>query len=38
MFLKNLANSALIPFDVKTFVRMSNAATFAQYGEKDTIL
>ena len=31
---KNLANSALIPFDVKTFVRMSNAATFAQYGER----
>lgn len=31
---KNLANSALIPFDVKTFVRMANAATFAQYGER----
>ena len=31
---KNLANSAIIPFDVKTFVRMTNAATFAQYGER----
>lgn len=31
---KNLSNSANIPFDVKTFVRMTNAATFAQYGER----
>lgn len=31
---KNLENSGKIPFDVKTFVRMQNAATFAQYGER----
>ena len=31
---KNLQNSGKIPFDVKTFVRMTNAATFAQYGER----
>lgn len=31
---KNLQNSGKIPFDVKTFVRMINAATFAQYGER----
>jgi murein DD-endopeptidase MepM/ murein hydrolase activator NlpD len=31
---KNLANSGKIPFDVKTFVRMPNAATFAQFGER----
>lgn len=31
---KNLANSGKIPFDVKTFTRMSNAATFAQFGER----
>lgn len=31
---KNLASSGQIPFDVKTFVRMTNAATFAQYGER----
>ena len=30
---KNLENSGKIPFEVKTFVRMTNAATFAQYGE-----
>ena len=31
---KNLENSGKIPFDVKTFVRMQNAATFAQFGER----
>lgn len=31
---KNLANSRKIPFDVKTFTRMTNAATFAQFGER----
>ena len=31
---KNLPNSGQIQFDVKTFERMSNAATFAQYGER----
>jgi len=31
---KNLANSGKIPFDVKTFTRMTNAATFAQFGER----
>lgn len=31
---KNLAASGKIPFDVKTFVRMQNAATFAQFGER----
>ncbi len=31
---KNLENSGKIPFEVKTFVRMQNAATFAQYGER----
>jgi murein DD-endopeptidase MepM/ murein hydrolase activator NlpD len=31
---KNLQNSATIPFEVKTFVRMANAATFAQFGER----
>ena len=31
---KNLENSGKIPFEVKTFVRVTNAATFAQYGER----
>jgi len=31
---KNLENSGKIPFDVKTFIRMQNAATFAQFGER----
>lgn len=31
---KNLENSGKIPFDVKTFIRMPNAATFAQFGER----
>ena len=31
---KNLEASGKIPFEVKTFVRMSNAATFAQFGER----
>lgn len=31
---KNLEASGRIPFDVKTFVRMTNAATFAQFGER----
>jgi len=31
---KNLENSGKIPFDVKTFIRMTNAATFAQFGER----
>jgi len=31
---KNLASSALIPFDVKPFERLANAATFAQFGER----
>jgi murein DD-endopeptidase MepM/ murein hydrolase activator NlpD len=31
---KNLSGSAQIPFDVKTFVRMPNAATFAKFGER----
>ena len=31
---KNLEASGKIPFEVKTFVRMTNAATFAQFGER----
>ncbi len=31
---KNLEASGRIPFEVKTFVRMTNAATFAQFGER----
>ncbi len=31
---KNFVNSSEIPFDLKTFVRMTNAATFAMFGER----
>ena len=31
---KNLENSGKMTFDVKTFIRMPNAATFAQFGER----
>jgi murein DD-endopeptidase MepM/ murein hydrolase activator NlpD len=31
---KNLENSGKMNFDVKTFIRMPNAATFAQFGER----
>ncbi len=31
---KNLENSGKMSFDVKTFIRMPNAATFAQFGER----
>ncbi|QEZ89867.1 zinc metallopeptidase, M23 family [Aliarcobacter cibarius] len=31
---KNFANSNEIPFELKTFVRMTNAATFAMFGER----
>jgi len=32
--LKNFQNSKNIPFEVKTFARMSNAKTFAMFGER----
>ncbi|WP_198304600.1 M23 family metallopeptidase [Arcobacter vandammei] len=31
---KNFVNSSEIPFELKTFVRMTNAATFAMFGER----
>ncbi len=31
---KNFINSSEIPFDLKTFTRMTNAATFAMFGER----
>ena len=32
--IKNFANSSEIPFEVKTFIRMKNAKTFAMFGER----
>lgn len=32
--IKNFADSQNMPFDVKTFIRMTNAKTFAMFGER----